>query len=51
MSVLLLSPKELSPYTRVSVICKSLLSKMFLLMFLIVFRKVGVMRKVKKEMS
>ena len=39
---LLLLPKELSPYRRVSVICKSFLSKMFLLMFLIVFRKVDV---------
>ena len=40
--VLLLSSKEPSLYGRVSVICKSFLSKMFLLMFLIVFRKVDV---------
>ena len=38
--VLLLSFKELSPYKRISVTCKSFLSKMCLLMFLIVFRKV-----------
>ena len=36
IKVLLLSSKELSPYRRVSVICKSFLSKMCLLMFLIV---------------
>ena len=46
---LLLSSKQLSPYRRVSVISKSFLSKMFLLMFLIVFRR--RMRTVKKEMS
>ena len=40
--VLLLLSKELSPYRRVSVICKSSLSKMCLLMFLIVFRKVDI---------
>ena len=39
---LLLWPKELLPYRGVSVICKSFLSKMFLLMFLIVFRKVDL---------
>ena len=41
--VLLLSSKELSPYRRVSVICKLFLSKMCLLMFLIVFRKVDLL--------
>ena len=40
--VLLLSCKELLPYRRASVMCKLLLSKMFLLMFLIVFRKVDL---------
>ena len=36
--MLVLSSEELSSYRRVSAICKSLLSKMFPLMFLIVFR-------------
>ena len=39
--LLLLSSKELPPYRGVSVICKSLLSKMFLL-YLIAFRKVDL---------
>ena len=39
IKVLLLSSKELLLYRRISVICKSFLSKMFLLMFHILFRK------------
>ena len=42
IKVLLLSSKELSPYRRVSVISKRFLSNMFLLMFLMVFRKVDL---------
>ena len=40
--VLLLLSKELSPYRRVSIICKLFLSKMCLLMFLRVFMKVDL---------
>ena len=39
--VLVLLSKKLSPYRNVSVICKSFLLKMFLLIFLIVFKKFG----------
>ena len=49
--VLILSSKQLSPYRRVSVICKSFLSKMLLLMLLIVFRKVNHLRIINKSLS
>ena len=42
IKVLLLSSKELLPYRRALVIRKSFLSKIFLLMFLLVFRKIDL---------